>query len=97
LPFFHSNNDYDEVIFYHRGQFMSRDDIKPGMLTLHPAGFSHGPHPKAFAAAERGGGRRETDEVAVMIDARDALDVAMETAPVELGEYARSWIEAPSP
>ena len=56
VPFFHSNDDYDEIIFYHRGQFFSRDNIKPGMVTLHPCGFTHGPHPKAFqvgAKAER--------------------------------------------
>jgi homogentisate 1,2-dioxygenase len=96
LPFYHSNNDYDEVIFYHAGQFMSRDDIKQGMLSLHPAGFPHGPHPKAFAAAAKGT-RRETDEVAVMIDARDPLEVSAETAPVELVDYVRSWSEAKAP
>jgi homogentisate 1,2-dioxygenase len=90
LPFFHSNNDYDEVLFYHRGQFMSRDDVKPGMLSLHPAGFPHGPHPKALAAAERGGAR-DTDEVAVMIDALDALDVSPETERVERKDYVQSW------
>jgi len=96
LPFFHSNNDYDEVLFYHSGQFMSRDDIKAGMLSLHPAGFAHGPHPRAFRAAAAGA-RRDTDEVAVMIDALDPLDVSPETASVELGDYVRSWHEAPAP
>ncbi|MGH8554025.1 MAG: homogentisate 1,2-dioxygenase, partial [Gammaproteobacteria bacterium] len=50
VPFFHNNDDYDEVIFYHQGQFFSRDNIHPGMLTLHPSGITHGPHPKAFQA-----------------------------------------------
>ena len=49
VPFYHNNDDYDEVIFYHRGEFFSRDNIKPGMVTFHPCGFTHGPHPKAFA------------------------------------------------
>ncbi|MDX1487130.1 MAG: homogentisate 1,2-dioxygenase, partial [Acidiferrobacterales bacterium] len=49
VPFYHNNDDYDEVIFYHRGEFFSRDNIHPGMLTLHPSGITHGPHPKAFA------------------------------------------------
>jgi homogentisate 1,2-dioxygenase len=90
LPFFHSNNDYDEVLFYHRGTFTSRDDIKPGMLTLHPAGFPHGPHPKAYAAAASAQ-RKETDEVAVMIDARDALEMSTAAERVERQDYVRSW------
>ena len=96
VPFFHNNDDFDEVIFYHRGQFFSRDNIHPGMITLHPCGFPHGPHPKAFAAAAKGG-RHETDEVAVMIDARDALDVAPAAAAVEWAGYVRSWSSAPAP
>ncbi len=92
LPFFHSNNDYDEVLFYHRGQFTSRDDVKPGMLTLHPGGFPHGPHPKAYAAAARGD-KRETDEVAVMVDALDALEVSEQAERVERADYAKSWSE----
>jgi homogentisate 1,2-dioxygenase len=89
LPFFHSNDDYDEVLFYHRGSFQSRDDIHPGMLTLHPAGFPHGPHPKALARAEHAAGM--TDEVAVMIDARDALEVSPDMADVEWQGYIDSW------
>jgi len=90
VPFFHSNNDFDEVIFYHRGSFFSRDNIAPGMVTLHPCGFPHGPHPKAFqAGATRT--RAETDEVAVMIDARDALDVAPLPDGVEWPGYVDSW------
>ena len=74
VPFFHNNDDYDEVIFYHAGNFFSRDNIHPGMMTLHPCGFTHGPHPKALKnVLERG--EAETDEVAVMIDARDALEI----------------------
>lgn len=91
VPFFHANDDFDEVIFYHRGSFFSRDDIHPGMVTFHPSGFTHGPHPKAFAAAAGGGGRKETDEVAVMIDTRDALDVGPLPADVERTGYVDSW------
>ena len=64
------------MIFYHKGSFFSRDNIHPGMMTVHPAGFTHGPHPKAFNARRRKGGKTETDEVAVMIDTRDAIDIA---------------------
>ncbi len=90
LPFFHSNDDYEEVIFYHRGQFLSRDNIYPGMVTLHPSGLTHGPHPKALRAAASGT-RTETDEVAVMLDARDGLDVAELPEGVEWHGYADSW------
>jgi homogentisate 1,2-dioxygenase len=93
VPFFHSNDDYDEVIFYHAGEFFSRDNICPGMITLHPSGFTHGPHPKAFQAGARAA-RRETDEVAVMIDARDAIEVAPLGAGVEWPGYVDSWKSA---
>jgi homogentisate 1,2-dioxygenase len=90
VPFFHSNDDYDEVIFYHRGEFFSRDDIRPGMLTFHPSGFTHGPHPRALEAGARAA-RVETDEVAVMIDARDALELAPLPEGVERPDYVDSW------
>jgi len=90
VPFFHSNDDYDEVIFYHRGEFFSRDNIHPGMITFHPSGFTHGPHPKAFQVALKGA-RTETDEVAVMLDARDPLDVGPLPEGVEWLEYVDSW------
>ena len=90
VPFFHNNDDYDEVLFYHAGNFFSRDNIHPGMMTVHPSGFTHGPHPKAFNAATKGT-RTETDEVAVMIDTRDAVDVAAMPAGVEFEGYVKSW------
>ena len=90
VPFFHNNDDYDEVIFYHRGTFFSRDNIKPGMITFHPAGFTHGPHPKAFAAGAKAE-KKDTDEVAVMIDARDALDTSPEAEAIEDRAYVDSW------
>ncbi|KMN49931.1 dioxygenase [Chromobacterium violaceum] len=90
VPFYHNNDDYDEVIFYHAGDFFSRDNIKPGMLTFHPAGFTHGPHPKAFAKAMTDP-KTFTDEVAVMIDARDALEQGPGLAGVEWQGYVDSW------
>ncbi len=90
VPFFHSNDDYDEMIFYHSGEFFSRDRIYPGMITLHPSGIPHGPHPKALknAAANRG---KETKEVAVMIDTRDSLDVGEAAEAIEWTGYVDSW------
>lgn len=90
VPFFHSNDDFDEVIFYHQGEFFSRDNIRPGMVTFHPCGFTHGPHPKAFAAGAKAA-RTMTDEVAVMIDARDPLDMAEAATAAEDRGYADSW------
>ena len=90
VPFFHSNDDFDEVIFYHAGDFFSRDNIEPGMMTFHPAGFTHGPHPKAFAAGAKAA-KTMTDEVAVMIDARDALDMGEAATAQEVTSYADSW------
>ena len=90
VPFFHNNDDFDEVIFYHAGDFFSRDNIKPGMLTFHPCGFTHGPHPKALEAA-LAPKRAATDEYAVMIDARDALDVGAKASDVEWLGYVDSW------
>jgi homogentisate 1,2-dioxygenase len=90
VPFFHNNDDYDEVIFYHAGEFFSRDNIHPGMMTLHPSGFTHGPHPKALRAGAQAA-RKETNEVAIMIDSRDALDVAALPEGVEWKGYVDSW------
>lgn len=90
VPFFHNNDDYDEVIFYHKGEFFSRDNIHPGMMTLHPSGITHGPHPKAFAAGKKAL-HTETNEVAVMVDARDALAVAEFPSGVEWVGYVDSW------
>jgi homogentisate 1,2-dioxygenase len=90
VPFFHNNDDYDEVIFYHRGEFFSRDNIHPGMITYHPVGFTHGPHPKAMQNAFEPKSRG-TDEVAVMIDTRDPLTVDERAEPTEWEGYADSW------
>ncbi|MBL8642372.1 MAG: homogentisate 1,2-dioxygenase, partial [Rhodospirillaceae bacterium] len=90
VPFFHNNDDYDEVIFYHAGNFFSRDDIKPGMVTFHPAGFTHGPHPKALKNMLHQP-TPATEEYAVMIDARDPLEVGVGGAAAERKGYVDSW------
>jgi homogentisate 1,2-dioxygenase len=90
VPFFHNNDDYDEVIFYHAGDFFSRDNIHPGMVTFHPAGFTHGPHPKALARMFEQT-KPATDEYAVMIDTRDPLDVTDTGQAVEWAGYVDSW------
>ena len=90
VPFYHNNDDYEEFIFYHKGEFFSRDNIHPGMTTFHPAGFTHGPHPGAFKAGTDFA-RKETDEYAVMVDFRDAVDVGEAMEAIEWKEYIHSW------
>ncbi|MZI93892.1 homogentisate 1,2-dioxygenase [Vibrio sp. CAIM 722] len=93
VPFYHNNDDYDEVLFYHMGQFFSRDHIKPGMMTFHPAGFTHGPHPKAYQKAQQTP-PTFLDEVAVMIDTQNALRFSAEARKIELADYVNSWQES---
>jgi homogentisate 1,2-dioxygenase len=90
VPFFHNNDDYDEVIFYHAGHYFGRDDIAPGMLSFHAAGFTHGPHPKALANMMQQP-KPATDEYAVMIDTRDPLDIFAAASACELTSYVESW------
>ena len=90
VPFFHNNDDYDEVLFYHAGDFFSRDNIDAGMMTFHPSGFTHGPHPKALNNMLEQT-KPATDEYAVMIDTRDPLDVGEGAASVENEDYVNSW------
>jgi homogentisate 1,2-dioxygenase len=91
VPFFHRNTDYDEVIFYHRGDFFSRAGIEPGMLTFHPAGIHHGPQPQAVARAASQPPGGFADEVAVNIDARRPLGLTPEGDGIQVEGYARSW------
>jgi homogentisate 1,2-dioxygenase len=88
VPFYHRNVDYDEVLFYHRGEFFSRTGIEPGMLTLHPQGIHHGPQPQAVASSR---GKTHTDEVAVMIESRTPFVVLPVLEEVERQDYALSW------
>jgi homogentisate 1,2-dioxygenase len=88
VPFYHRNMDYDEVLFYHRGDFFSRAGIEPGMLTVHPQGIHHGPQPQAVEASRT---KNKTDEVAVMVESRRPLTVLPALEAVELKDYAMSW------
>ncbi|MCA9800054.1 MAG: homogentisate 1,2-dioxygenase [Cyanobacteria bacterium HKST-UBA04] len=88
VPFFHRNIDYDEVLFYHDGDFFSRDGIGRGMVTFHPQGIHHGPHPKAIETTES---KTDTNEVAVMMDTRQPLFVTQEAQQCGLADYWKSW------
>ena len=88
-PYNHSNIDSDEMLYYVDGDFMSRNDIGPGYITLHPGGIPHGPHPGAY---ERSIGQTKTDELAVMIDTFKPLMVTQAAMDIDDGKYYKSWL-----
>lgn len=88
-PYNHSNIDSDEVIYYIDGDFMSRNNIEQGHITLHPGGIPHGPAPGAY---ERSIGKKETIELAVMIDTFRPLMVTEEALKIDDGVYYKSWL-----
>lgn len=88
VPFYHANIDNDEVIFYHEGEFFSRPGIGAGKLTLHPQGIHHGPQPAAIDAV---GGKKRTDEVAIMVESEDPLVLTSEAEQVRDISYETSW------
>jgi homogentisate 1,2-dioxygenase len=89
-PYNHSNIDSDEVLYYVDGDFMSRNHVDQGFISLHPAGIPHGPHP---GAAERSVGQKETAELAVMVDTFKPLRLTQQALDIELGDYHLSWLE----
>ena len=89
-PYNHSNIDSDEVIYYVAGDFMSRKNVTPGMITLHPAGIPHGPHP---GAVEKSIGKKDTNELAVMVDTFHPLQLTEEALKIENQGYTMSWAE----
>ena len=88
VPFFHANIDYDEVLFYHGGDFFSRSGVEAGMLTLHPRGIHHGPQPQAIARSKQA---THTNETAVMIDCRNSLHSGEQARGIESTDYWKSW------
>ncbi len=89
-PYNHSNIDSDEVLYYVDGDFMSRNNIEKGQITLHPAGIPHGPHPGAM---ERSLGKTETQELAVMVDTFKPLKVTEAAMKLLVKDYHKSWLE----
>ncbi len=88
-PYHHSNIDSDEILYYVDGDFMSRNNIKQGQFTLHPGGIPHGPHPGAI---ERSIGKKETKELAVMIDPFNPVKITTEAMKYEVKDYFKSWM-----
>jgi homogentisate 1,2-dioxygenase len=89
-PYNHSNIDSDEMLYYVDGDFMSRKHVERGMITLHPSGIPHGPHP---GAVEKSIGKKETGELAVMVDTFRPLRMTEYAAGIEDKEYVMSWAE----
>lgn len=90
-PYFHSNTDSDEVLYYVDGEFMSRKGIEPGSMTLHPMGIPHGPQPGRTEASI---GARSTHEYAVMIDTFESLAPTLQVKDRMDPSYPRSWLES---
>ncbi len=89
-PYNHSNIDSDEVLYYVDGDFMSRKHVERGMITLHPAGIPHGPHP---GTVEKSIGAKETKELAVMVDTFHPLKMSVDAVGIEDDRYISSWVE----
>jgi homogentisate 1,2-dioxygenase len=89
-PYHHSNIDSDELLYYVDGDFMSRNNIQKGQITLHPGGIPHGPHPGAI---ERSIGKNSTEELAVMIDPFQPVQITEEALKIDVKDYYKSWLE----
>ena len=89
-PYNHSNIDSDEMLYYVDGDFMSRGNVQPGYISLHPAGIPHGPHPGTYEASI---GKKSTEELAVMIDTFKPLMVTEQALKIDDGKYYKSWLE----
>jgi homogentisate 1,2-dioxygenase len=89
-PYYHSNVDSDEVLYYVHGDFMSRTGVQEGSITLHPMGIPHGPQPGKTEASI---GKKETEEYAIMIDTFQPLHVTMNVKETMVEEYSQSWLE----
>ncbi len=88
-PYHHSNIDSDELLYYVDGDFMSRNNIEKGQITLHPGGIPHGPHPGAI---ERSIGKKATEELAVMIDPFRPVKITKQALALEVKDYYKSWL-----
>ncbi|MCB0404457.1 MAG: homogentisate 1,2-dioxygenase [Bdellovibrionales bacterium] len=94
VPFDHINCDRDEVIFYSRGVFFSKDTSDEGTVTFHPRGVSHGPHP---ASLQRSLDRREKegafmfDGYFILLETNRPLFPTKYAAEYEESSYINSW------
>ena len=89
-PYHHSNVDSDEILYYVDGDFMSRKSVERGMISLHPKGIPHGPHP---STVEKSIGQKETKELAVMVDPFHSMQITEDAMKMEDPDYYKSWID----
>ena len=87
-PYAHSNVDSDEILYYAEGEFMSRKGIGEGSITFHPAGLPHGPQPGKI---EESIGKKETNELAVMVDTFQPLTITAAAKVADDKDYSSSW------
>lgn len=92
-PANHMNIDSDEVIFYSGGQFGHRSGsgIGLGSISLHPLGWTHGPHRAPDGNRIPG---TMINLVGVMIDTFKPLKMTSFALAVEDPEYFSSWDRA---
>ena len=89
-PYNHSNIQSDEIIYYAEGNFMSRKGIDRSDISMHPFGLSHGPQPGMTEASI---GKKETQELAVMVDTFHPLNLTKQAVEMEKTEYMSTWLE----
>ncbi|MFD1019223.1 homogentisate 1,2-dioxygenase [Thalassobacillus hwangdonensis] len=89
-PYYHSNVNSDEVLYYVEGNFMSRKGVNEASITLHPSGIPHGPHPGTTEASI---GKKETLELAVMVDTFRPLKIVKNAKEYEDNKYMYTWVE----
>ncbi|WP_182378158.1 homogentisate 1,2-dioxygenase domain-containing protein [Nocardioides sp. WS12] len=91
VPYYHSNVDSDEVMFYVAGDYEARkgSGIGVGSISLHPGGHPHGPQPGAY---EKSIGVEYFDELAVMVDTFRPLELGEAGTASDDGKYVTSWV-----
>jgi homogentisate 1,2-dioxygenase len=90
VPYYHSNVDSDEIMFYVAGDYEARkgSGIGRGSVSVHPGGHAHGPQPGAYEGSI---GAERFDELAVMVDTFRPLELGEAGRAADDGRYAWSW------
>lgn len=89
-PYYHSNIDSAEMLYYVEGEFMSRKGVGVGSVTLHPMGIPHGPQP---GKTEESVGAKFANEYAVMLDTFEPLNPTANVRESNDENYYRSWMD----
>ena len=89
VPYYHSNIDCEEILYYVKGNFMSRKGIEEGSITLHPSGVPHGPQP---GVVENSLNKKEVNELAIMIDTYKPVYLSRTANEKRYTNYYKSWL-----